>query len=73
MDRSIKIVRQLERVFEAYCMSFKDFGGGDNVSGKERKTLTYTKTVCLGEGESVFRSFSLFAGETMFLERNEKH
>jgi hypothetical protein len=52
MGRSIKIVRQLEQVFEPYRMMFKELKGGGreevspryNVSAKKRKTLKDTVT-----------------------------
>ena len=50
MDRNTKIVRQLEQVFEAYCMMFKGLKGGGgrsssyhSVSAKKRKTIKGTK------------------------------
>jgi hypothetical protein len=45
MDRSIRIFRQLEQVFEPYCMMFKELkerkeaAPHHKVSAKERKTL----------------------------------
>ena len=41
MDRSIKMVRQLEQVSEPYCMMFRELGGGrkrsHNGSTKKRE------------------------------------
>ena len=47
MDRNTRTVRQLEQVFEAYCMMFKGMkgGGGGRSSShsKKRKTIKGTK------------------------------
>jgi hypothetical protein len=70
MDRSIRIVRQLEQVFQPYRMTFKELNekkvavSHRNVSAKKRKTLKILKPCFLGggRGSSNFRGSLLFAG-----------
>jgi hypothetical protein len=67
MDRSVKIVRHLEQVFEPYRMMFMELEGGGgrkeaaphhNISEKKRKNTKIVKN-CFEL--SIIRGFSLFA------------
>jgi hypothetical protein len=65
MDRSIKIVQQLERVFEPYRMSFKKLKekvsiSHHNVAAKKRNALKY-KNIVLRVRQLNIRGISLFA------------
>jgi hypothetical protein len=70
MDRSIRIVRQLEQVFEPYCVMLKEVkekkeaASHHNVSAKTRKTVKNTETLFLGGwgggGQAIILGFSVF-------------
>ena len=71
MDRSIKIVRGLEEVFEPYCILFKELNGKEKKKKKKKRQLSSqcsckgkrtqknTKVVFFG-GRSIICGFSLF-------------
>ena len=68
MDRSIEIVRQLEKVFEPYCTMLievkeKKKQLPSQCFGKENKNTKKTIKYFLGVARSFLRGFSLFAGE----------
>jgi len=80
MDRSIKIVRELEQVFEPYCILFKELTGKEIKKAafitmflQRKETHTHTqmlKQCCLG-GDQLFACFH-FSRRVLEINPHEK-